>query len=211
MSSTFLYREEIRFMQKEVKGQLKPVNYVYHVGQYLPDWHPWENYKDFFVGDKRTNGCREIMAIELPWLIETFGAVKRVSVMHDKMSQLNVEYDDNYMIQLVHENGNKGVIVVDIVCPRAVRNLEVYSEDTYMSWNGRPDGLKKYDRKKDDIENIMLYDYVEHKSGYQSTIIENAYADEIEEFLDVIAGKSAQTYGFEKDAKVLEWLDCIEG
>ncbi|MDE6927475.1 MAG: hypothetical protein K2P06_01985, partial [Muribaculaceae bacterium] len=66
--------------------------YIYHVGQYLPEWHPWENYQDFFVGDKRTNGCREIMAIEFPWLIETFGEIREVSVLHDKMSHLNIDY-----------------------------------------------------------------------------------------------------------------------
>ena len=46
----------------------RPVNYIYHIGQYLPDWHPWENYKNFFVGDKRTGGVREIFGIDLPWL-----------------------------------------------------------------------------------------------------------------------------------------------
>ncbi len=50
-------------------------SYTYHVGQYLPDWHPWEDIKDFFVNDKRTNGNREILVRELPWLTETFGEV----------------------------------------------------------------------------------------------------------------------------------------
>ena len=35
------------------------------LGQYLPDWHPWESYKSFFVSNKKTNGCRELFAIEL--------------------------------------------------------------------------------------------------------------------------------------------------
>ena len=59
LSSTFLYREEIRYIQKKVL-ETKKWNYIYHIGQYLPNWHPWENYKDFFLGDNRTNGFREI-------------------------------------------------------------------------------------------------------------------------------------------------------
>ena len=53
MSSTLQYRKEIQFIKEEVKKVSGKVNYIYHVGQYLPDWHPWENYKDFFVGDAR--------------------------------------------------------------------------------------------------------------------------------------------------------------
>ena len=63
LSSTFFYREEIKKIRKELEGKSN-LNYIYHVGQYLPDWHPWENYEDFFIGDKRTNGCREIMAFD---------------------------------------------------------------------------------------------------------------------------------------------------
>ena len=72
LSSTPLYSME-RICLTECIRSTGPVTYQYHVGQYLPDWHPWENYKDFFVGNKATNGCREIMAIEFPWLIHTLG------------------------------------------------------------------------------------------------------------------------------------------
>ena len=118
------------------------LNYTYHIGQYLPDWHPWENYKDFFVVDKRTNGCREIFAIELPWLTEVFGNVKDIIVRKSKISSLNIDYDDNYMVILEHESGHKGMLAVDIVSRKAVRNLEVFGESLYLSWDGSAEGLK---------------------------------------------------------------------
>ena len=55
LSSTFLYREEIKFIRKKIDDKHK-WNYNYHIGQYLPDWHPWESFNDFFIGNKRTNG-----------------------------------------------------------------------------------------------------------------------------------------------------------
>ncbi|MCM1122071.1 MAG: Gfo/Idh/MocA family oxidoreductase, partial [Eubacterium sp.] len=76
LSSTFLYREEIRYIEDSVSGAMGFLNYMYHVGQYLPDWHPWENVTDYFVGEKRTNGCRELFAIELPWIIKVFGNIR---------------------------------------------------------------------------------------------------------------------------------------
>ena len=64
LSSTMLYRAETQYIKAQVAAFKKPVNYIYHIGQYLPDWHPWENYKNFFVGDKRTGGVREIFGID---------------------------------------------------------------------------------------------------------------------------------------------------
>lgn len=211
LSSTFLYRKEIQYIQDEVHGQENKVNYIYHVGQYLPEWHPWENYHNFFVGDRRTNGCREIMAIEFPWLIETFGEIQDVSVLHDKMSRLNIDYSDNYMIQVRHDNGNKGTLIIDVVCPKAVRNLEIYAENLYLVWDGKPSGLKRYGREKGELKSIHLYDSVNRREGYQETVIENAYADEIDDFISAISNNRKQRYGFEKDYRVLEWIDRIEG
>ena len=211
LSSTFLYREEIQYIKNIVSEKQRNINYIYHVGQYLPDWHPWESYNNFFVGNKRTNGCREIMAIEFPWIVETFGEIKNIHVIHDKMSRLNIAYDDNYLIEIVHENNNKGILVVDVVCPKAVRQLEIYGEKLYLTWNGTPTGLKHFDTDKSELRDILLYKNIMHDVEYQATVIENAYANEIQEFFSVVAGQKEQRYGYEKDKEILKWIDKIEG
>ena len=86
LSSTFLYQEDTLKIIERIKNVNSPVNYIYHVGQYLPDWHPWESYNDYFIGNPRTNGCREIMAIELPWIYTAFGKVTDFKVMKSKNS-----------------------------------------------------------------------------------------------------------------------------
>ena len=50
LSSTFLYRDEIRFIKSHINETKGLLNYNYHAGQYLPDWHPWESIHDYFVG-----------------------------------------------------------------------------------------------------------------------------------------------------------------
>lgn len=210
LSSTFLYREEIKKINELVKAQSNKLNYTYHVGQYLPDWHPWENYTDFFVGNKRTNGCREIFAIELPWIIEVFGNVKDVIVKKSKISSLNIDYDDNYIVILEHESGHKGVLAVDIVSRKAVRNLEVFGENIYLSWDGSAEGLKMMDIENNKEENINLYEKVDRLKEYSNLIVENAYYNEIESFFDAIENNTEQIYSFEKDKKVLDLIDKIE-
>lgn len=207
LSSTFFYREEIRYVRSKVIGG--GWNYIYHIGQYLPDWHPWENYKDFFLGDKRTNGCREIMAIELPWLTGTFGEVQEISVLSDKMTSLNIDYKDNFMIQFKHQDGNKGLLIVDVVSPVAVRKLEVYKENEYLSWNGTPETLTEYNKETKELKPVILSEPTERIDGYRAFVVENAYKNEIREFFDVVLNGKTPMYGFVQDKKILELIDLI--
>ncbi len=210
LSSTFLYRDEVRYIANCVKNNEGALNYTYHIGQYLPDWHPWENYKDYFVGDKRTNGCREIMAIELPWLTTLFGGVNGFSAIKSKNTALNIDYNDNYLVTLEHESGTKGALAVDVVSRKAVRNLEIFGENLYLSWDGSPTGLYKYDFETKQNVNIDLYENVDKLEGYSAFVIENAYSNEIATFFDCVAGKAKAEYGFNEDFATLELIDGIE-
>ncbi len=208
ISSTFLYREEIRYIKSRIVDDNR-WNYIYHIGQYLPDWHPWENYRDFFIGDKRTNGCREILAIELPWLINVFGKVIDNNAISDKISTLNIDYNDNFMIQLKHENGNKGMLIVDVVSPLAVRKMEIYTEGSYLSWNGTPETLCEYDNNRKELVQVQYKEKSEHYEGYKDFIVENAYKNEIRDFFDVVCMGKEPIYGFEKDRNVLNLINGI--
>ena len=208
MSSTFLYREELQYLRTRI-ARRKRWNYVYHVGQYLPDWHPWENYKDFFIGDKKTNGCREIMAIELPWLIDAFGEIISAQSISDKMTGLNIGFDDNYLIQFSHSGGNKGMLIIDVVSPIAVRKLEAYAEDAYLTWNGTPDSLFEYNSETKELEKVGLTEKAEHEEGYSTFIVENAYRKEIKEFFDVVLNHKEPLYGFEQDRTILKLIDSL--
>lgn len=210
LSSTLLYREEIIRMKNEVNKNGENLNYVYHIGQYLPDWHPWENYRDFFAADKRTNGCREIFAIELPWIIDVFGDISGVSVMKDKMSDLSVGYYDNYIVLVRHKNGNKGVIAADIVTRKAVRNIEIFGEHLYLTWDGTPEGLNNYDYEKKLLSRISTYSEVNRYGDYNSFIIENAYFKEVVCFFEAVKRGKTPVYSFAKDMEILKIIDDIE-
>ena len=210
LSSTLLHREEIEFIQNKVLED-KAVTYRYHVGQYLPDWHPWESYKSFFVTDKRTNGCREIFAIELPWIIKTFGQVVSMSVEKQKISNLEIDYPDTYNVLFKHETGICGSISINVVSRVAKRELDIIGERTQISWKGTPDSLKSWNSNLNEMEFIPTYDSPIHQSGYASNILENAYLSELSEFIDLLTGKTSQTrYSFNQDMQIIDLINDIE-
>lgn len=208
ISSTFLYRKEIEYIIGAVDG--RAVNYIYHSGQYLPDWHPWEDYRNFFVSDRRTNACREILAIELPWMLKAFGDVDGIYVMKGKNSALDVDFNDHYMISLRHKSGSKGVFCQDIISRKAVRRLEIYSEHSHVFWDGTPDGLEEFDLESKAMRQIRPYESVSHDSRYGETIIEDAYLNEIVSFFDFIESGTPPRYTFEDDFRTLAMIDGIE-
>ncbi|SHL49747.1 Predicted dehydrogenase [Anaerocolumna jejuensis DSM 15929] len=210
LSSTFLYREEVKKIKSIVEKSGCLLNYTYHIGQYLPDWHPWENYKNFFVDNIRSNGCREIFAIELPWLLEVFGEIVTIDVAKSKISSLDINYNDNYMVILQHSSGHKGTLAVDIVSRKAVRNLEVFGEHEYLSWDGTPTGLFQYNFITNENANIELYDEIDRLENYNKFVIENAYLNEIISFFDTLQNRTHPIYNFDKDKEILNIIDRIE-
>ena len=60
-------------------------------------------------------------------------------------------------------------------------------------------------------ENINLYrDNVDKQEGYAAFVIENAYKNELETFIDMINGQDGTRHTFEEDYKILSMIDEIE-
>lgn len=211
LSSTFLYEEDTKAIINKVRPCNEKLNYIYHVGQYLPDWHPWESYNNYFIGNPRTNGCREIMAIDMPWLVSAFGDIAKVSAIKSKNTDLNIDYADSYLITIEHETGAKGVFAVDVVSRKATRHLEVYGEKLHLTWNGTSDSLYEYDylESKKDLQ-VNIEEEAEHVDGYADFITENPYREEINAFFNQVENGITPDWDFEKDKTLLSIIDEIE-
>ena len=210
LSNTMLYRAETQEITRRVAAFGRPVDYIYHIGQYLPDWHPWENYKNFFVGDARTGGVREIFGIELPWLVTAFGPAKAVCAQADTLSDLTLPYPDSWFVTLRHQSGAKGLLAADVVSPKAVRHLEVFGQGLHLFWDGNPDTLFTYEAEAKELQKIATYQSFERDERYSDNVVENAYLDEILNFFGVLAGKEAPRWSLEQDLEVIRLMDKME-
>ena len=208
LSSTMLYRRETQYIKQAVQNFGKPVHYIYHIGQYLPDWHPWENYKNFFVGNARTGGVREIFGIDLPWLLDAFGDVEKMTVQTDSISDLGLPYPDCATLLLHHKSGAQGVLAADVVSRKAVRNFECFGDGLHLFWEGNPKAL--YEFRDGDKQFVDTYASFEHDSRYSDNIVENAYVDELANFFGVLKGTETPRWSFEKDLAAIDLMDAVE-
>ena len=203
-----LYRRETQYIKQQVAGFGKPVHYIYHIGQYLPDWHPWENYKNFFVGEARTGGVREILGIDLPWLLDAFGPVEGLTVQVDRISGLGLPYPDCATLLLRHASGAQGVLAADVVSPKAVRNFECFGDGLHLFWEGNPKALYRFAGGEKQF--VDTYGDFTHDPRYSDNIVENAYVDELTNFFAVLKGAEAPRWSFEQDRAAIAIMDRVQ-
>ncbi|WP_024467914.1 Gfo/Idh/MocA family oxidoreductase [Treponema pedis] len=211
LSSTQLYTKEISTLMTIIDKK-DVYFYTYHVGQYLHDWHPWDKQEEFFVFNKDTNGCREILAIQLPWIVECFGAVDKVKTVSGKFTSMNIAFPDVYTIILQHANGSIGCLTVDVVARNPINDLKIQNETTLIEWNGEPNSLKVFNLQDKKFDVLQLYEKITHSNNYSVKIIEEPYLEEIKDFLKGVEDCDHQfKYSYKKDAYIINLLDLIEG
>lgn len=184
-------------------------NFSYHSGQYIYDWHPWEDIKEFFVSKRETGGARELMAFELNWITKVFGYPKRVSGYFGRTMDLKCDIDDTYAVVL--DFGNFfGTIIVDVVSRLATRRLTLNLENAQLYWDWNSKEIKIYEAFN--YRNI-IYTQPEGTTiqGYNRNIIEEMYIEELKTFIDAIKGKAEFPNTLDEDIKVLTLLQQIEG
>jgi predicted dehydrogenase len=186
----------------------KVTNFSYHCGQYLPDWHPWEDVKDFYVSNPVTGGGREIVPFELTWIVDTMGFPKDAKGFFEKTIDFGADIEDSYAFALKYD-GMVGNIIVDVVSRYATRNLIINLETAQIKWNWDEECFKVYE-----VEQNLWITYTQPKiitaEGYNKNINEKMYIDELELFIKGVENQSLYPNTIEDDIKVLEILEKIE-
>ena len=193
-------------LKESAIGQV--LSFTYHWGQYLPSWHPWERYQDFYVSNRETGACREIVAFQLVWLVDIFGLPRVVSCMNDKVSNLDTDIDDVYQILMKFDSQILGHIMVDVVSQPAINLIRICGSSGTIEFNQHENSVKLYDASKGTWVDIGI-DRGSLETGYLYP--EDPYIEEIEAFLSEIEFKDGTyPYSYETDLQVLSLLTSAE-
>lgn len=117
-SCTMLFHPEIQKLRWK-----KIVNFSYHVGQYLPDWHDGRFYGYY----KPTSACRELVAFELNWITNLLGFPLTIHGSCRQTMEMGANIDDAYAISM--DFGHcLGSMTVDVVSRKKTRHLIVNTD-----------------------------------------------------------------------------------
>jgi predicted dehydrogenase len=191
----------------------KILNFNYHTGQYLPDWHPWEKIEDFYVSNPDTGAAREIVPFELTWLNDIFGKSKPLACVRNKLTDMPVDIDDIYHCLLEYPNNVIGNITVEVISrPKAVRDFRVIGSKGEIVFSVDTNSVKFINTDMEDWK-VFSLDYGIIEDGYINP--EEPYINEIKDFIESIKlvkenKKSIYPNTLEDDYKILQTLYKLE-
>ena len=209
-SCSFRFHPAMQLMKKIIEqGTIgRVLSFQYHMGQYLPDWHPWEDYRDVYFSKKATGACREMFAFELGWLSFVLPLrVQEISGFTGKLSGLKMTADDTYAAVLKCKNNILGTMVIDVVSRNPFRTLRVLCSDGVLEWEWQGNILKKFSAKTKKTQTIKLKRGNQLKQ-YINT--EDMYEAEIGAFLRAINGGKPFPFSFAENHRYLKALFALE-
>ncbi|KKS00023.1 MAG: Oxidoreductase domain protein [Candidatus Magasanikbacteria bacterium GW2011_GWC2_41_17] len=186
----------------------KILAFQYHMGQYLPDWHPWEDYSQVYFSKKKTSACREMFPFELIWLSWLMNsAVAEVSGTISKISDLDMDADDIILAKVKYDSGIIGNVIVDAISRKPFRTLRILGSDGVLEWERSDFIIKIYDAKSKKSESITV---LKGHSENDCVNEEEMYNDEIKAFLGAIDGKEKFPHTFADSRRLLKVLYALE-
>jgi predicted dehydrogenase len=209
-SCTFRFHPGVRIIKDIVLGGKygKICNFTYIMGQYLPDWHPWESIKDFYVGKKETSASREMVPFELTWLLDVTGTPEEVFAFYGSTHDMGVDTDDTYNVNFKFKDF-LGTLIVDVVSRFATRSLIMNLERAQVRWNWEEKTIKLYDAESKSWENYGIEEG-HAESGYNKNIAEEMYIDEMRAFVSAAKGIDLFPNTLDEDIGILSILENAE-
>lgn len=212
------FRLTRELLEKQAIG--RPLYFEYSLGNYLPEWHPYEDYRSFYAGDARLGGAGLDMILHEMGPIEWWlGNVASVQARLTKLSNLEINGPDNHDVLLTFESGCRGFFHHDVLERGTVgRHMRIVGELGTLEWHQNQDAIRFYDGRDNELKSIpfsqvadwdqaiaasrdvsKLLERQKSQSGKipsaqtSNFTYESCYFREMQHFLDAARGKHAYT------------------
>jgi predicted dehydrogenase len=180
------YNQRFNFGMRKLKsyiedGILGKIYYIRaEVGQYLPDWRPWQDYRKSYTAIKELgggmilDGSHEIDYVM--WLANN--KVKEVKTIHDKVSDLEINVEDIAEVIFRFENGIIASIHLNMIERGYNRYCKVVGEKGSVKWVFKNNILEFYDV---DSKELIMKKYEIDQN--------HSYLEELKHFLSCVENR----------------------
>lgn len=135
-------------LQQGLIGQ--PISARAHWGEYLPVWHPWEDYRQGYSARADLGGGVVLtLCHPLDYLCWILGDVRSLFAFTGKLSDLELEVEDTAEIGLRFRNGTLGSVHLDYIQRPPAHHIEIIGTQGSMRWNNTDGCLQIYQSEGD--------------------------------------------------------------
>jgi predicted dehydrogenase len=183
-----------QLLERQAVGKMRFVKFT--MAAHLADWHPWERYQDFFMASKTLGGGA--LLDESHWLdlmLWFFGMPKKIFAKIDKISDLEIETDDNVDLLVFYDNGLRVSLHLDLYSRPHEKSIQFVGENGTLIWE--PNSIK--------IGKEMEPDWKVEEFNYDRN---DMFIDVAKEFLGMLSGTSRQTCTINDGVSVLKLVEA---
>ena len=114
--------------------------------EYLPDWHPWEDYKQGYSARKDLGGGVLLTQIHpINYLSYIFGDIEKVQINKIATRSLNIEVDDIADLMISFNNGMSGHVHIDFLQKPRVHTMKIVTTKGRFEWDYHKNALNFID------------------------------------------------------------------
>jgi predicted dehydrogenase len=183
-----------QLLERQTVGELKFVKFT--MAAHLADWHPWERYQDFFMAS-RTLGGGAILD-ESHWLdlmLWFFGMPQKLFANVEKISDLEIETDDNVDMLVLYESGMRVSLHLDLYARPHEKSIQFVGENGTLIWE--PNSIK--------IGKEMDPEWKTEEFNYDRS---DMFVSVAEEFLNILSGDTAQSCTIDDGIRTLQIIEA---
>ncbi|MFO7974592.1 MAG: Gfo/Idh/MocA family oxidoreductase [Candidatus Hydrogenedentota bacterium] len=201
-----IHRTAKAFVDEKPYGRL--LGYLSHAGQHVADWHPYEDYREFYASKRSEGGmCIDMLPHEfqmLSWFAGEVGALACMARRRSTDIQTDKAAFDTYDILIDMRSNVSAVVHHDMVQRPPVVMRKLVFESGIVEYDWRSLRHAKYEGPaftgKPDWKEASL-------DGYD---FERMYIDELEHAIEARAGKTEYLIPLERERRTLELVLACE-
>lgn len=180
-------------------GAIGTIRHVqFHMSAHLADWHPWERYQDFFMARREMGGGA--LLDESHWIdlmLWLFGMPSGVSGRIEKISDLEIDSDDNVDLLFAYDGGPRVSMHLDLYGRPHEKFIRFVGSEGTLFWSADPNQVRIGRSSQQDWE-------IETFACERNDM----FVAVAKEFLDVLGGKPSAMCSIEDGVRVLEVVEA---
>lgn len=134
----YRFHPSIREIKNQIdKGEIGKILFAhFQQGQYLPSWHPKEDYRKSYASKEELGGGALLtLSHDIDLAYWFFGEMKSVYAQMSKVSSLEIDTEDIVSIILETKAGAIVTINLDYLQPTNFHSIKVVGENNMVEWN----------------------------------------------------------------------------
>jgi predicted dehydrogenase len=157
----------------------RPLSVRAHWGEYLPNWHPWEDYRQGYAARSDLGGGVILtLCHPLDYLRWLLGDIQEIFAFGGHLSDLELQVEDTAEISIHFVNGVVGSVHLNYNQRPPVHQLEIVGTGGTLRWDNA-DGAAQFSRAGEPWENFPV------PTGFERNWL---FQDEMRHFLAVSRG-----------------------